>query len=95
MQDFNPAGGKFVGEDRAAVVHPGGNLRGFRARRRRDIHNPLRLVPVGKQRSNRQHGAGFLNIKQPAQVLGGAAERQALLVIPFDPETLFTPRHWR
>ncbi len=54
MQHFHAAGGKFVGEDRALIAHPRGNLRGFGAGRRGHIHHALagiRRVAIGKQGS--------------------------------------------
>ena len=91
MQDFNPAGGKLIGEDPARISHARGDLRGFGTRCSGDIHDPLWHVAIGKQRRNRQHRTGFLDIKQAAEMFGGAAQRQGVLIIAFDPKALFAP----
>ncbi len=93
MQHFDAAGGKFIGEDRALIIHPRGDLSGFGPGGCCNVHHAVRRIAVGKQRGNRQHGAGFLNVKQPTQVLGGAAQRQRFFVVTFDPEPLFAPRN--
>ena len=93
VQHLNAAGGELVGEDRALVVHPRGDLGGFGAGGGRHVHHPGGHIAIGKQRSNRQHGARFLNIKEPAQMFCGTAQRQRLFVVTLDPESLFAPRH--
>ncbi len=57
---------------------------------RGDIHDPLWHVAIGKQRRNRQHRTGFLDIKQAAEMFGGAAQRQGVLIIAFDQSPLRT-----
>ncbi len=55
MQYLHSAGGEFVGEDRPGVIHPRGNLGGFRPGGGGNVHYPLRLVAVGEEGANRQH----------------------------------------
>ena len=95
MQDFNPTGGKLVGENPALISHARSNLCSFGTRGGGHIHDPLRHVAIGKQRRNRQHRTGFLDVKQAAEMFGGAAQRQGVLIIAFDPKALFAPRDWR
>ena len=73
VQHLNAAGRKLIGEDCALVVHPRGDLGGFGAGGGRHIHHPGGHIAIGKQRSNRQHGTRFLNIKEPAQMFCGTA----------------------
>ncbi|VFS80837.1 Uncharacterised protein [Salmonella enterica subsp. enterica] len=66
VQNFDAAGRKFVGQNGAAVPHAGSDLRGFGARRRCHIHDPLRMIIIGEQGRDRQHRTGLLNVKQAA-----------------------------
>ena len=91
MQHLHPAGGELIGQNAARVTHSGGNLGGLRPRRGGNIHHPFRLRVIGEQSGDRQHRAGFLNIEQPAEMFGGAAQRQGIVAVPLDPESLFTP----
>ena len=50
---------------------------------------------IRKQGGNRQHRAGFLDIKQTTQMFCGTAQWQRRFVIPFNPKTLCTPWYWR
>ncbi len=94
VQHLDAARRKFVGEDGAAVAHARRYLRGFRAGRGRHIHHPQRIGRGVKQRADRQHRARFLNVKQPAQMLRHAAQRQTLIVA-LNPEAFRAPGHRR
>ncbi len=94
VQHFYPAGGEFVCQDNALIAHPRRNLGGFRTRCRCHIHHGADLWLGVKQGGYRQHGAGFLDVKQAAEMFSHAAQRQAL-IFPADPESLFAPRHRR
>src|SRR5471032_1963415 len=68
MQNFDTAGGVFVSENAALIVHQRSDLRSFGTRRSGDVHDQDRLRIVGKQRGHRQNGTSFLYIKKPRQM---------------------------
>ena len=95
MQHLHPAGGEFIGENAARVAHSGCNLGGFRSRGGGNVHHPFGLPVIGEQGGDRQHRTGFLNIEQSAEMFGGTAQRQRVVILSLDPESLCAPGHRR
>ena len=96
MQHFYPAGGIFVSQNQALIFHQRRHLRGFGTGRGRYVHHPIRLRLGGEQRADRQHRAGFLNVKQPAEVFRHAAERQRFVAFfALNPEAFGAPGNRR
>lgn len=93
-QHFQPAAGKLVGDQHAAVLHQRRDLGSLGARGGGRVQQhaiPSGLL-TGKERRHRQHGARFLNIEEAAQMLGRVAKADALITAG-EPEAGFTPGH--
>ena len=56
-----------------------------------NVHHPFGLPVIGEQGGDRQHRTGFLNIEQPAEMFGGTAQRQRVVILSLDPESLCAP----
>ncbi len=89
---FQPAAGKFIGNQHPLIVHQGGYLGGLGSGGRRRIQqHAIRFdLVAGKERRHRQHGARFLNVEEPAQVLGGVAKWDGFIAAG-QPEAGITP----
>jgi hypothetical protein len=73
---FQPAAGKLVGDQHAAVLHQRRDLGSLGARGGGRVlqHAIPSGLLTGKERRHRQHGARFLNIEEAAQMLGRVAK---------------------
>ncbi len=85
MQHLHPAGGEFIGENAARVAHSGCEFGWFSnpgAAATSITRSGCRLS--AKQGGDRQHRTGFLNIEQPAEMFGGTAQRQRVVILSLE-----------